>query len=41
MMLSTIGKMTFQASDRKGRQLLDLIDDNFNIIEPFYTKEGP
>ena len=40
-MLSTIGKMTFQASDRKGRQFLDLIDNNFNIIEPFYTKGGP
>ena len=33
-------KMTFQALDEKGRQFLDLIDDNFNVIESFYTKEG-
>jgi len=34
-------KMMFQASDRKGRQFLDLVDDNLNIIEPAYTKGGP
>jgi len=34
-------KMTFQASDGKGRRFLDLVDDNLNIIEPAYTKEGP
>jgi len=34
-------KMTFQASDRKGRQFLDLVDDNLNIIKPVYTKGGP
>ena len=34
-------KMTFQASDRKERQFLDLVDDNLNIIEPAYTKGGP
>jgi len=34
-------KMTFQASDGKGRNFLDLIDDNYEIIEPFYIKEGP
>ena len=34
-------KMTFQASDGKGWQFLDLMDSNFNIIEPSYTKEGP
>ena len=33
--------MTFQASDRKGRQFLDLVDDNLNAIEPSYTKGGP
>jgi len=33
--------MTFQASDRKGRQFLDLVDDNLNIIEPAYTKGDP
>jgi len=34
-------KMIFQASDGKGRQFLDLLDDNFNVIEPSYTKGGP
>ena len=34
-------KMKFQALGIKGNQFLDLIDDNFNIIEPFYAKEGP
>jgi len=33
--------MTFQASDKKGRNFLNLIDDNFEIIEPSYTKGGP
>jgi len=33
--------MTFQASDGKGKQFLDLLDDDFNIIEPSYTKGGP
>ena len=32
--------MTFQVSDGKGRQFLNLVDDNLNIIEPVYTKEG-
>ena len=31
----------FQASDRKGKQFLDLLDDNFNLVEPSYTKDGP
>jgi len=34
-------KMTFQASDGKGRHFLDLVDDNLNTIEPAYTKGGP
>jgi len=34
-------KMTFQASDFKGRQFLNLLDIDFNIIEPYYTKEEP
>jgi len=34
-------KMTFQALDGKGRQFLNLLDDNFNIIEPSYAKGGP
>jgi len=33
-------KMTFQASDGRRRQFLDLVDDNLNIIEPSYTKGG-
>jgi len=31
--------MIFQASDLKGKQFLDLLDNNNNIIEPFYAKE--
>ena len=34
-------KITFQASDGKGWQFLDLVDSNFNIIEPSYTKRDP
>ena len=30
--------MTFQASDGKGKQFYDLIDDNLEIIELSYTK---
>jgi len=33
--------MTFQASDGKGKQFYDLVDDNLEIIEPSYTKGGP
>jgi len=33
-------KMTFQASDGKERYFLDLLDDNFNVIKPSYTKGG-
>ena len=33
--------MMFQASDRKGNQFLDLVDDDFNIIKPSYTKCSP
>ena len=32
--------MKFQASDRKGKHFLDLLDNNFNVIEPSYTKGG-
>ena len=35
-----VWKMTFQASDLKGKQFLDLLDDNNNIIEPSYAKGG-
>jgi len=34
-------KMTFQAFDRKGKHFLDLLDDNFNTIEPSYMKGSP
>jgi len=33
-----VWKMTFQASDLKGNQFLDLLDDNNNFIEPAYVK---
>ena len=32
--------MTFQASNLKGNQFLDLVDSDNNIIEPTYVKEG-
>ena len=32
--------MTFQASDDKRRNFLDLLDDDLNTIEPIYSKEG-
>jgi len=35
-----VWKMTFQASDLKGNQFLDLLDDNNNFIEPAYVKGG-
>ena len=35
-----IWKMMFQASNLKGNQFLDLLDNNNNIIEPSYTKGG-
>jgi len=34
-------KMTFQASERKGKHFLDLLDNDFNPIELSYTKGGP
>ena len=33
--------MLFQASDSKGRNFLDLLDDNLNPIEPSSIKGGP
>jgi len=33
-------KMTFQALDGKGRQFLDLLNNNFNVIKPSYAKGG-
>jgi len=34
-------KMTFQASDRRGKYFLDLLDDDLNAIEPHQAKGGP
>ena len=34
-------KMMFRASDGKGRNFLDLVDNNYEIIEPSYIKGGP
>jgi len=31
--------MTFQASDGKGKHFLDLLDNNFNTIEPAYVMD--
>jgi len=33
--------MLFQASDSKGRNFLDLLDDDLNLIEPSSIKGGP
>ena len=33
--------MTFQTSDEKGKQFLDLLDDDSNDIEPSSAKGGP
>ena len=33
-------KITFQASDQKGQQFLNLVDNNNNSIEPSYINEG-
>ena len=35
-----VWKMTFQASDLKEKQFLNLLDNNNNIIEPSYAKGG-
>ena len=34
-------KMMFQASDGKGNNFLDLLDNDYNSIEPSYIKGGP
>ena len=33
--------MTFQASDQKGQQFLELVDDEDNPIKLFYAKREP
>jgi len=32
--------MKFQASDNKGRNFLELLDDNLDTINPMYSKRG-
>ena len=39
--LINLWKMTFQASDGKGKNFLELLDDDLDIILPSYTKGGP
>ena len=39
--LIKLWKMMFQASDGKGKNFLELLDDNLNVIKPSYTKGGP
>ena len=34
-------KMRFQASDEKGNNFMDLLDDDSNVIEPSYIKGRP
>ena len=34
-------KMTFQASDGKDKNFLELLNDDLNIVEPSYIKGGP
>ena len=38
--ISNIWKMMFQALDGKGKQFLNLLDDNSNAIKPSYVKGG-
>ena len=33
--------MTFQALDRRGKYFLNLLDDDFNAIEPHQVKGSP
>ena len=39
--LINLWKMTFLASDGKGKNFLELLDDDLNVIELSYTKGGP
>ena len=39
--LIKLWKMTFQASEGKGKNFLDLLDNDLNIVKPFYAKGGP
>jgi len=39
--LINLWKMMFQASDGKGKNFLELLDDDLNVIQPSYTEGGP
>ena len=39
--LIKLWKMMFQDFDEKGKNFLELLDDDLNVIEPSYTKGGP
>ena len=39
--LIKLWKMTFQASNGKGRNFLELLDDDLNVVKPSYIKGGP
>ena len=39
--LIKLWKMTFQASEGKGKNFLELLDDDLNVVEPSYAKGGP
>ena len=39
--LIKLWKMTFQASEGKGKNFLKLLNDDLNVVEPSYTKGGP
>ena len=38
--LIKLWKMTFQASEGKGKNFLDLLDDDLNVVKPSYAKGG-
>ena len=39
--LIKLWKMTFQASEGKGKNFLNLLDNDLNVVEPSYTKDSP
>ena len=39
--LIKLWKMMFQASEGRGKNFLELLDDNLNVVEPSYAKGGP
>ena len=39
--LIKLWKITFQASEGKGKNFLDLLNNNLNVVKPSYAKGGP